>query len=522
MRSTASPTSPSSARKPRAREPIAMSARERELKLAAPLGFTLPALTAPGGEMATGPVETIVLDATYYDTADLRLARSGASLRHRNDEGWMVKVPNGANDNGMLDRTEHSFDGASGDPPSEALELIRALARTAPIAPVAHLRTTRRSVRLRTVTGTPIAELTDDDVEVLDGDRLVDRFREIEIELADGAPEDRVDEIVGRLREAGARAPEPTPKVVRALGPRAQGPPDFEVPSVDDHASVKTVLRAALAAEVAKLITHDAGVRTGDDPEDIHQARVATRRLRSHLRTFRPVIDEKWARTLRDELKWLGGLLGAVRDAEVLKERLAGKIERLPEVDRPPARRLLRSLTAQRKKARDSLLAGMRSDRYPELLDRLVAAAREPALETVDGGRDAREVLLDLVRRPWRHLADAVDDLPDEPPDADLHAVRIRAKRARYAIEVVAPVFGKPARLLAKAITGVQDVLGEHQDAVVAADWLRGRVTGGGEKAVGFVAGQLVALEREDAERARAAWPAAWRTASRKRLRSWM
>jgi CHAD domain-containing protein len=137
-------------------------------------------------------------------------------------------------------------------------------------------------------------------------------------------------------------------------------------------------------------------------------------------------------------------------------------------------------------------------------------------------GTDHEETLRDLVRAPWKHLRNAVDDLPDPAPDAALHAVRIRAKRARYAAEVVAPAFGKPARNFAKAVTEVQDVLGEHQDSVVAAAWLRANALTLGDPRAVYVAGELGAMERAAAETSRAAWPTVWKKASAKRLRDWL
>jgi CHAD domain-containing protein len=99
-----------------------------------------------------------------------------------------------------------------------------------------------------------------------------------------------------------------------------------------------------------------------------------------------------------------------------------------------------------------------------------------------------------------------------------LHRVRILAKRARYAAEAVLPVFGKRARAFARAMAAVQDVLGEHQDAVVAGEWLRAHATGTGA----FVAGELVAIERRAGEDARDEWPRVWASARRKKLRRWM
>jgi CHAD domain-containing protein len=182
---------------------------------------------------------------------------------------------------------------------------------------------------------------------------------------------------------------------------------------------------------------------------------------------------------------------------------------------------LLQRLRDEREAARAVLLGGLRSDRYLQLLDRLVDAAQRPRVVMLVG-TDHEETLRDLVRAPWKHLRNAVDDLPDPAPDPALHQVRIRAKRARYAAEVVGPAFGKDARKFAKAITDLQDVLGEHQDSVVAAAWLRTNALTLGDPRAVYVAGELGAMERAAAETSRAAWPKVWKQASAKSLRDWL
>jgi CHAD domain-containing protein len=502
-----------------------VSTVEREIKLGAPDGFQLPTLDDADAEIIAAAEDTAELQATYFDTADLRLSRAGASLRHRNDEGWLVKLAQ-ASDGSMLVRAEHHVGANSGNgarPPDDALDLVRALTRNASVAPVATLHTTRHRIALTRPDASPVGEVVDDHVEVHapESDTVVGRFRELEVELADGATDaDRL-AVLARLRDAGAGSADPTPKIVRALGPVARAPADVVVPRVGHHADVETVVTRAIAAAVARLLAHDPGVRIGDDPEAVHQARVATRRLRSDLRTFRSLVDEQWANALRDELRWLGDVLGVVRDADVLIERLETKVAALPQVDRIGAEQIIDRLRADRERARDQLLRALRSERYDLLLDRLVAAAQRPRL-LLRIDHDDASVLRALVRRPWKRLQDAVDALPPDPPDTDLHQVRIKAKRARYATEAVELAFGKPARAFARALVRVQDVLGDHQDAVIAEEWLRRTATEGGNGNVGFAAGQLASLEREAAKRARDAWPDAWAHASQKRLRHWL
>ncbi len=430
-----------------------MTVVEREVKLAAPATGPLPTLSDPLAGVVAEPAGTRQLLACYFDTDDLRLTRAGASLRHRDDEGWAVKLPKGVAGSGRLDRATYAFAGEPGAPPADAIDLVQAWTRRAAVGPVARLRTTRRTVRLRTTAGQPIGEVVDDDVTVLGERTSVRGFRELEFELVDDAPAAQVAAIVARLRAAGAGPPDPTPKIVRALAPEAAGPPDVNPPG-ERPATAAGVVRAALGVDLARLITHDPGVRRGDeDPEDVHQARVATRRLRSHLRSFSPLLDAP-TDELRAELGWLGDVFGRVRDADVLLERLQAEVAELPVEDRGPASRLLHRLRTQRAQAREELLAALRSDRYGTLLDSLVDVARVADLGTRTAEPDSddgdREVLREVIRPAWASLRRAVEQCSDPPSDAELHSLRRHAKRLRYATEAVEPVFGKPARDFAR------------------------------------------------------------------------
>jgi CHAD domain-containing protein len=507
---------------------------ERELKFSPGPSFELPDLCGVvDGLVPEAPVTTKLV-AAYYDTPDFRLARAGASVRHRGDEGWTVKLPVSRDDG--LARQELHLDGDAESVPEAAIDLVRALVRTAPLELVARLNTMRTKVVVRDETGAAVAEVDDDEVSVIHGARLAARFREVEVELSETADESVAAAIAQRLQQAGAGRPDPVPKIVRAIGPRALDPPDVVPPLELDLASTPLeVLRAAVRSSVARLLDHDPRVRLGDDTEGVHQARVATRRLRSDLRTFRRVVDPHWSEPLRDELKWLGERLGGVRDADVLLERLEARLDALPHADAAGARDLLDTLRAERTEAREALLTAMSSDRYLVLLERLVDATRDvPAVRDVDlhldGDHDGDHEFDDLddldleafVAKPWKKLRRAVRDLDDDPADDALHQVRIRAKRVRYAAEAVAPAIGRDAKRFAKRVTEVQDILGEHQDAVVAEQWLREQLRPDSTGPMLFVAGELAAIERAAARTARSRFPAVWRRADRKRLRAWL
>jgi CHAD domain-containing protein len=512
---------------------VATAGIEREVKLAAGAGMALPDLVdvLPGVNALSLPSQR--LTATYYDTPDLRLARWGVTVRYRTAEvdgrpdagaelPWTVKLPGDGARSGELARREVGFAGGAGRVPAAVADLVRGLARSEPLAPVARLRTDRLRLELAVAGEGAWAEVDDDEVSVLAGGRLVQHFREVEVELRPGGDPAVLDAVVARLRRAGASAPDPTPKVVRALGPRALAPPDVAVLTLGDAPTAAEAVTAAIASSVARLMRRDPGVRLGVDPEDVHQARVATRRLRSDLRTFRGVLDEVWTTAIRQDLRWLAALFGDVRDTDVLLGRLRSAADRLPDSDAKAADALLGSLADERDHARQRLSEGMGSPRYTQVLDALAGAAATPVFDP-NGLADepAGDVLPGLVRRPWRHLAKSIADLGPSPEDDTLHQVRIRAKRCRYAAEAVAPVVGKPAARLAEAVAEVQRVLGDFHDAIVAEAWLR-QAAARGSTARAVAAGQLIAAEREEAARGRRGWKAPWKAASAKKLRAWM
>jgi CHAD domain-containing protein len=497
---------------------------EREVKLGAGPAFHLPDLNGVVEGVSVTAPEAVRMETVYYDTPDLRLARWGVSLRHRAGEGWTLKLapkaPADKQTADLLQRDELTFEGGAKKPPEAAIALVRAYVRKGELVPVARLSTLRRRVRLLDAAGLRLAEVVDDEVSVRDGRRVAARFREIEVEVAAAgeAGDAIVAPLVLRLRGAGAGAPDPTPKHIRALGPRAMEPPEVSPGVVQKDAPAKEVIRSMLAESVAALLHHDPLVRTSDDPEAVHQARVATRKLRSHLRTFAPLLEIEWTDPLRSELGWIAMSLGAVRDSEVLLERLRERAASLPASDARSAASLLGLFDAEIAAMRKRLLADLASTRYVDLLERLVAAAHAPAT-LPDAEQPALSLLPALASTPWRRLRSAVRQLPQDPADPELHRIRILAKRARYAAEAVAAVAGSGAQAFARAAARLQTVLGEHQDSVTAQAWLRSaRVTG--RRA--FVAGELIAMEHVAAEEARGRWPKAWKALEQKRLRDWM
>ena len=507
---------------PEERPSSAGSSVEREAKLVAPAALGMPDLDelVPGTRAVTQPVRR--LDATYYDTADLRLARSGITVRHRGGESgpaWTVKLPEDGRGSDLV-RREIRFDGPPDHVPDPAADLVLASTRSLSLLPVARLTTVRRPVEIRDPKGQLLAEVVDDTVSVSREQGPVGRFREVEIELhTNGAKGRRVlDAALSRLVGAGCNAETPLPKLVRALGEPATRPPDVVVPPLPDGATVIDLVRHSTARSVAEIIRHDPGARLGGDDEDVHKLRVATRRLRSDLHSFSPLLDESLIDPVRAELSWLGGMVGAVRDTDVLTIRLTFRLAALSGCDTQGADHLMRLLEQESVEARVAMLAALRDGRYLHLLDALVGLAAAPPFRDARhfGRRTSRKMAIKIMEKPWRRVLEAVCALGGDPSDAKLHEVRILAKRSRYAAEATAPLLGPRAVRFAAAVADVQTVLGDHQDTVLAEEWLHRAAAASSE--VTPVVEQLVAVERSRRSVLRAQWPAVWQRAVTRKL----
>ncbi|MEO7371834.1 MAG: CYTH and CHAD domain-containing protein [Ilumatobacteraceae bacterium] len=504
---------------------------EREIKLSAAAGMTMPDLAAAAPGIRVGSPSVLQLDAVYFDTPSLALARWGATLRSRSGEPgavWTLKLPV-AVDGSQLLRHECTFDEPVGPIPVAAHLAARGYARSQALGPVVRLHTERVTFDLE-IDGRPLATICDDTVVAEGGVDTVSTFREIEVELAQttGVPAqkdlDALDAVVKSLRNAGCSADDvPIAKALRALGSRAVDPPDVTIPEIGKHATIETVVRHTIARSVTQIIGRHACICAGNDSEALHQFRVAARRLRSDLRTFLPLLDAHWTNWLREELSWLAGEVGIGRDADVLSERLRAQLARLPDRDAKSVDDLVERLSATTSEAFAHVLTTLSGDRYLELLDALVDGARNPrfAAESPEVAlRAARPNLIALVRKPWRRLNRAVDALTPDAHETALHAIRILCKRARYAADAVVPLYGRPARRFGSAMAEVQTVLGSYQDTTVAEAWLRDAARA--VPSTRLVAGELIGFERDDRSRLRAEFAVVWKKASRRKLRKWM
>jgi CHAD domain-containing protein len=290
-----------------------------------------------------------------------------------------------------------------------------------------------------------------------------------------------------------------------------------------DH--VGNAVVSALAGAVSRIAASDLEARRAEG-EGIHRLRTSTRRLRSELHAFRDLVDPRWRESLERELKWLAGLLGGVRDLDVVLARLRKAASTPDDRDARALTRLFRSLEARHGVAAKDLQSAMRSERYRALQETLKQAIEQPVL--LDAAWEpCRTALPPLAIAAWNKLKNCARELRPSDPDEEFHEVRKRAKRARYTAELIAPVLHhRSARSAARFIrltTQVQNTLGEHQDAIVAGQAIDRQLAEHPDDP-GFVeaASQLLETQKAAAQTARTAFFTVWDKLDRKKSRRWM
>jgi len=469
-------------------------------------GFVVPELEGlPGVASVDAPLEHS-LEAVYFDTADLRLLRARVTLRRRTggaDAGWHLKLPAGA-----ARREVHAPLGRSPrKPPKALLETVTGIVRGTNPDAVATLNTRRMVTYLRGPRGDVLAEVADDTVTAsvppteAGSPVVVQAWREVEVELGtgDGALAAEVGE---RLMSAGARPSAAASKIGRALAHRL----DSVVLSGPggEPANAGEFVLAALADQIAGLQASDLLLRT-EQSGGVHQIRIASRRLRSTLASFRHVLDRAATDPLREELAWLGTELAGARDDEVGLAHLRSVVAAEPDelVLGPVAARLQQAELKQVKIGHDRALVTLATPRYLALVDALYCLLAAPPF--TDRAQDpVRPVLREATRRAVRKLRRRLEvalNAPATESEAALHEVRKAAKQLRYTAEIGR---GEVAHLkkVVRVAKKAQTVLGEHQDTVVTRDLCRRHglaADAAGENA--FTYGRLHALEQARAAR---------------------
>jgi CHAD domain-containing protein len=477
---------------------------EREQKYNVEPSFSLPSLDefVPAG----GRLDTLVihLESLYFDTADGHLRRHGVTLRRRTgdaDEGWQAKLPSGT------DKTEVQLplESAEDSPPPALLELTTGLRRGRPMQKVATLRTERTAHRILDGDGRQLVEVADDTVHgsALGDVALVSQWREVEVELGAG-PDNLPDAIGARLQQAGARPAANWSKLARALRPSGPLADDAAPPALEPTASVEALLVSFLEQQRASLIDADLAMRREQDATE--RAELAVFRLRAVLRCFGDLFEAGRTGGADSELAWYGGLLGAVRDPELLRKRLIDAVAALPVelVLGPVVRRIDQHLVGERERHREALRAAMNGTRYFALLDEVDRLVDAPPL-TVEAGQPAAS-LIGGLKRAQREAVTGVGAAVTAESDVTVARAYRAVGRARTAAEVLGPAEAKAAKRSLKRASKVQDGLRELQQSGAAAALLlrlgARAGTSGGEN--GFTFGLLYEREQQHARRARA------------------
>jgi CHAD domain-containing protein len=440
---------------------------------------------------------TVHLVTTYYDTPDHALMRERIALRKREgdtDQGWQLKIPAGV---GV--RTEVRVSSEDPEIPAELRELLAGVSRRSELEPIGRIIVTRRRHQLMDGAGSVAVEVCDDDVHAATlggGSTTVTTWREVEVELGTGSPK-LMNKVIAALVRAGANPATAESKLARTLGVQPS-PPD---PDLDDESNVGDVLVAYLTEQFAAIRTTDIAVRR-DLPDAVHQARVACRRIRSTLKVYGDAFDPEKAAVLDAELRWYAGMLGDIRDREVLLERLLARVAELPDelVLGPVVSRIQQSLISEQLQHRSALLEEMAGDRYLDLLNEIEEWQQNWPFTKL-ANRRAKQTI-PFADKAERRLSKLLENALAEPTldNEHMHGARKAGKRARYAVEAVTPILGrKDSKARRKRFEQVQELLGEYQDSIVASEFLRriGAVAGTSPGENGFTFGLLYAAEVE-------------------------
>jgi len=434
------------------------------------------------------------LSDVYYDTDDWRFFRAGYAVRVRNTDGERAEATMKARvpaEGGLRRRREISE-------PLEGIETlkgipgpvgdrVRRLAGTADVHPLFEVRTRRRTFALRTEIpssgeivedpsgtirqqnseqdATVVAEIALDESEIFEGGGASTHLSRIEVEVgSDAAIHDGVGDFVQVLRQALKLRPTRRSKFRTGLSVAGLSPqvaPDLGPTKIEATLSCGEVAFAILRRHFAEMLAHEPGVRLGEDPEELHDMRVATRRLRAALKLYSDFLPKRSERYERD-LRWVGGALGEVRDLDVHLEGLSEESSSDGEV----LEEIAALLRERRVQARRGMLEALDSNRYERLIASFSATLR--------GGRSPSptdpilEAAPELIRDRYKKVRKSANRLSEDSPPEHYHDLRKKGKRLRYALEPVQEIYGKPAQKMVRLLKNMQDDLGDHQDLIVA------------------------------------------------------
>jgi triphosphatase len=480
--------------------------------------------------------ETREISDGYFDTDDWRIHRAGYALRIRrtkNGNKAEATMKGLASENGsagvrsrreiseLLDSADPETLNGAGGPVGDR---VRALAGPEALRLLFEVKT-RRSTHDLMLDGLRAGEVALDETAIpLDDEEEPARLRRVEVEVESEAF-DRLEPFVERLREECKLSPAVASKYesglfARGISPPA--PPDYGPTEVDGSLSAGEFAFRIMRVQFGIFLDHEPGTRIGEDPEELHDMRVATRRIRAAMKIFEGSLPAR-TRGFRDALKWVAGALGEVRDLDVQLGRLEAWISDAAPEDREPLGALRAVLEEQRAKARKAMLRTLDSRRYERLVTSFGSFLRKgPSRRALGARRPILEAAPDLLRKPYRKVRKLGDPLTDESSGEEYHELRKKGKRLRYALEFLSGVYGDPMKEFIKPLKDLQDVLGDHQDAEVASSLLRELSVARGRRRrlppeTIFVMGGISNRYEVQARELRAQYPEAYRNAVRKK-----
>ena len=458
---------------------------EREDKFEVDPDWVMPQLKrlVPDGGRLDQEVRT--LDNTYFDTPGAGLRLFGVTLRRRvggSETGWQLKVPSGTA------RTELQTGSRAKTVPPVLAKSVVGLRAGERLGPVARMKTARTAYRVLNADGGLVLEIADDQVESgpPDAESTLHAWREVEVELGPAGKKRDLKQARKLLLAAGAIPSAIGTKLDRALGLMSA---DRQEPAAL-AGTVGELVGGYVAAQCDVLASNDIGLRIGAPV--VHPTRVAARRLRSTLRLFGDVADAAAGEELNNELAWYADVLGQVRDREVLNARLTKLIAALPpeHVRGPVEAEITKTLAKERDDAIQRLGAAMRTRRYQHLIQLLRGWKTAPPFTAAAAKKDktAAKYVKQAKEKAEERLRKADDDVEQ------LHRARKAEKRLRYAAELAEPADGH-MKAVARKAKKLQTLLGEHQDAVVAANFLSTISAASDGENGSFTYGVLVANE---------------------------
>ena len=499
------------------------------------------------------------LTDVYYDTEDWKLYRTGYTLRirkldRRRYEATIKSLAYATSGEDARRRREISEPLGGEEPgvllgkkrPGSVGKPLRAIVGTRELRPLFEVRTRRRTFDLfevqtggadgsvdgrdndslgevvqdasgnirREGVGSRIGEVALDESEIPFEDESV-RLARVEVE-ADvsgvDAPLGLLEDFAGVMKEKFELWPATASKYECGLLARGLDPErdlDLGPTTVEKTLSVGELAFRVLRRQFATMRAHEGGTRLGEDPEELHDMRVATRRMRSALKFFEDALPEE-AEHFRRELKFFAGVLGAVRDLDVQIEQLWTWISEADEEDSEHLSKAINVLEKRRAAAREDLLEALDSGRYERFESSFAEFLQRGPAAGGYADKSALAVAPYLLSQPYRKWRKAAKRVDETSHPEEYHDLRKKGKRLRYALEFLSGVYGEKATgKIVKPLKELQDVLGRHQDLFVSGDLLRQLATEGRKlpPRMAFAMGALTERNLQEAGKVRASLP---------------